>query len=189
MSLKQGDLVTVMLENDKVSNTYIFQRLVGEDLRAQLSHPLYPGILIEKDIRLLNKVGPQLKDSIERSLDYAMTFKTYLDYNSVADLESLCMYHIVTKKLTPRQKRVLSGLCGSIAAIKLNNEIKDAMEIIVENEGVLDEFNRMWYNNFSGLFKGNQQITSKKQRGSIFNIAGFVLSQLHTPSIIKSKVI
>ena len=67
--------------------------------------------------------------------------------------------------------------------------IKDAMDIIVENEGALDEFNMMWYNNFSELFKGNQQITSKKQRGSIFNMAGFVLSQLHTPSIIKSKVI
>ena len=56
------------------------------------------------------------------------------------------------------------------------------MKFIVENQGLFDEFNAMWFNNFDGL--GKQPITSKKQRSSIFNMAGFLLAELN-PTAVK----
>jgi hypothetical protein len=68
-----------------------------------------------------------------------------------------------------------------IASIKLNNDVKAAMDLVSANAAILDEFNAMWYRNFQGLFSGRQPITSKKQRASIFNITGFVMAELETP--------
>ena len=187
MDLKEGDIVTVDFRYNNASNTFIFKRYIKDahPPLVQLTHPLCPRIVIEYGEQSINNVGSILKDSTERSLDFAMHNKELLDYNTVADLEALCMYFVVTRKLTPKQKSILSMICGLIASIRFNNEIKDAMTFIVKNEGLLDDFNKMWYDNFSGLFKGRQNITSKKQRGSIFNIAGFVLAELENPSVLK----
>ena len=76
-------------------------------------------------------------------------------------------------------------LGGFIAITKLQDDISNAMALISKNAAILDEFNAMWYNNFSGLFKRNQPITSKKQRQAIFNIAGFVLAELENIVVFK----
>lgn len=174
------DIVTVKLENPAASNTYIVDTVIDD--HALLKHPLFPRCLVKFKIEDLNRVSPNVKDSIERSLDFASRNKQYLDYNTCADLEALCMYFVFCRKLTPRQKSILSNICGTIASIKLDNDINAAMESIKENAALLDEFNSMWYRNFNGLFSGTQPITSKKQRAAIFNIAGFVLAELETPT-------
>ena len=181
-NLKEGDIVTLDFNSD-VSNTLEIHKIV--DNHAYLNHPLSPDIFIKKELSTLNKVSPNVKDSTERSLDFVKTNKEYLDYNNKLDLESLCISFIVNRKLTPKQKKILSDLSGKIAEIKFNGNVKDAMRFITSNEVLLDGFNKMWYNNFSNLFSGKQTITSKKQLSAIFNIAGFVCAELSIPSAKK----
>lgn len=173
------DIVTVKFENTVSSNTYIVESDCGDTVL--LYHPLFPHAFLRVAKQQLDLVAPNVKDSIERSLDFVKKNAQYLDYNTIADHEALCMYFVIRRKLTPRQKNTLSNICGTIASIKLNNDIKIAMELVVANSAVLDEFNAMWYRNFSGLFSGKQPITSKKQRAAIFNIAGFVMAELGRP--------
>lgn len=174
-----GEVVTVKFENAVSSNAYIVDSDCGDTVL--LKHPLFPSCLLRLNKDVLDLVSPNVKDSTERSLDFAKINQKYLDYNTLADHEALCLYFVVRRKLTPRQKNLLSNMCGSIAAIKLNEDIKAAMELIKANEAILDDFNAMWYRNFGGLFTGRQTITSKKQRSAIFNIAGFILAELERP--------
>lgn len=184
--IKSGDLVTVSLEdNNLASNTYRVAYPPMENT-AILFHPLTGSrILIAKPLDELNKVQANLKDSTERSLEYARRNEEYLDFNTSAELEALCLYFLVHRSLASRQKRTLSNICGNIASIYFHNDISLAMRYIVENEGVLNDFNRMWYDNFKGLFTNAQPITSNKQRASLFNIAGFVLAELESQKVLK----
>lgn len=182
-SLKIGDIVTVSFDNLVSSNTFIVKDFNQNE--ALLYHPLFPSVYIKEELNNLNLVAPNIKDSTERGLDFANANRKYLDYNTIADLESLCLYFVVKRKLTPRQKFSLANMCGTIASHMFNNDIKAAMTYITRNEGILDEFNSMWYRNFNGLFTGKQPITSKKQRAAIFNIAGFALAELEIPTTAK----
>ena len=178
MDIKSGDLVTISID-ENTSNTYIVHENLGEE--SLLYHPLFEDCYIIKSNSELNMSAPNIKDSTERSLDFVVNSKKYLDYNTVADLEALCLYFVVKKKLTPRQKNILSNITGMIASIHFDNDVKMAMKFIEENNALFDDFNAMWYNNFKGLFVGQQPITSKKQRASIFNMAGFLLAELNNP--------
>lgn len=180
-TFQPGEIVTVKFENVVSSNTYIVESDDGDTVL--LCHPLFSACLMRFSKRQLDIVSPNVKDSIERALDYVKNNAQYLDYNTLADHEALCMYFVIRRKLTPRQKSILSNICGTIASIKLNNDVKVAMELVTANSAVLDEFNAMWYRNFSGLFSGRQPITSKKQRAAIFNIAGFVMAELERPTV------
>ena len=177
--IDKGSIVTVDVNSETSSNTYIVHEKVGD--KCFLYHPIFPECFIEKNINELNKIAARIKDSTERGLNFALNSKKYLDYNTLADLEALCLYFSIRRKLTPRQKHLLSTICGTIASIKLNNNTDQAIKLIIENEGLLDDFNKMWYHNFRKLFNGQQVITSKKQRSSIFNIAGFVFAELNYP--------
>ena len=181
--IKVHDIVTISFDNLVSSNTFKVKDIIEDE--ALLFHPLFPTVFVKKKLSECNLIAPNLKDSTERGLDFANSNKEYLDYNTIADLESLCLYFVIRRKLTPRQKFTLAKMCGTIASHKFNNDLAAAMAFIVKNEGVLDEFNRMWYGNFSGLFSGKQRITSKKQRAAIFNIAGFALAELEIPSTPK----
>lgn len=181
----KNDVVTVRFENTVSSNAYLVDTDDGND-SVLLKHPLFPECLLRLNRADLDLVAPNVKDSTERSLDFANSNQKYLDYNTLADHEALCLYFVVRRKLTPRQKKLLSDICGSIASIKLNDDVKIAMELIKAHEAILDDFNTMWYRNFNGLFTGKQTITSKKQRSAIFNIAGFILAELERPIAHKS---
>ena len=191
LTIKKGDIVTKSFDNLVSSNTYIVDSILIPETTGLIStealvfHPLFPTVLLREDLSNLNQVSANLKDSSERSLDFANGNKSVLDYNTVADLEALCMYFVVRRKITPRQKHMLSSICGSIASIKFNDDVKLAMDFVKKNEGLLDEFNGMWYRNFKGLFSGQQQITSKKQKDAVFNITGFVLAESENPSVPK----
>lgn len=180
---KPKEIVTVRFDNIVSSNTYLVESDCGDSVL--LHHPLFEACLLRFDKSSIDVVAPNVKDSIERSLDFVNKNATYLDYNTLADHEALCMYFVCRRKLTPRQKSILSNICGTIASIKLNNDVKAAMELVTSNAAVLDEFNAMWYRNFSGLFSGRQPITSKKQRAAIFNIAAFVMAELERPTTAK----
>lgn len=181
-NLKPDDIVTFEITKG-ASNTFILDGVL--DGVAYLRHPLNKECVVKALRCDLNQIASVLKDDTERCLDFAKNNKEYLDFNTVGDLDALCLYFVYKRQLTPKQKSTVSNICGIIASIKFNNDIQKTMNFIVRNEGLLDEFNRMWYNNFKGLFSGEQFITSKKQRASIFNIAGFILAQLENPIISK----
>ena len=182
MTLNKNEIVTLDLKTQS-SNTYSVDSDEGETVL--LTHPLSGGMLLRVNKNELNLVSANLKDSTERCLDYANSNRRLLDYNTNSDLDALGVYFFMKRKLTPRQKHMLANICGILAQIKFNNDLKPAMEFVVKNSSLLDEFNLMWYNNFKALFQGRQPVTSKKQRGAIFNIAGYVLAELETPSVPK----
>lgn len=180
---QKGEVVTVTFQDKVSSNTFLIQADLGDEVL--LNHPLFPECLLKYNKSVLDTVSANIKDSTERGLDFARSKASYLDYNTLADLEALCMYFIVRRKLTPRQKNILSSINGTIASILVNNDIRIAMDTVKENAALLDDFNAMWYRNFQGLFSGKQQITSKKQRSAIFNITGFVMAELERPTANK----
>lgn len=182
MEYKSGQIVT-RVNALNASNTYFVDRDEGDTVL--LTHPLAKGLMIRVSKQELNIVGSQLKDSIERCIDYANIRRDMLDYNTNQDLDTLCMSFFIKRQLTPRQKQTLAAICGILATIKFNNNISEAMDYVAQNSNVLDEFNLMWYNNFKALFTKKIPVTSKKQRGAIFNIAGYVLAELESPSTRK----
>lgn len=184
MTLKPGDVVTVKHDdgNTEASNTYIIDGLLPNN-DVLLMHPLSgPNVLIRVTPDKINIVAANIKDSSERALDFARKQTKYLDYNKAAEIEALALYYVVNRKLTSRQKNGLSAINGYIASIQFNQDIKQTISFVHKNKGLLDEFNFMWYSNFKNLFNGTQAITSLKQRQSIFNIAGFILSELENPT-------
>lgn len=185
MSVKAGDIVTVPLKSNvpNTSNTFIVDLILGEDVLVR--HPLAKDCFLKFKKDTLDVESPNIKDSTERSLDFARRHQDLLDRDSVEDLDSLCLSFIVKRKLTPRQKQILSKLNGYVAKQLLNSDVKKAMRVVVENQGVLDDFNSMWFNNFKGLFTGQQKISSGKQETSIYNMAGFVLAETENPVYMK----
>jgi hypothetical protein len=182
--VKKDDLVTVTLEeNNQASNTFRVYAEIGDEV--VLTHPLHPKCMIVKRKDELNKVQPNLKDSIERALEYAVNRQDNLDHNAKGELEALRLYFVVNRSLTNSQKNHLANICGQLASIFFHNDVNIASRCVIENNAVLDSFNLMWFNNFRDLFYGRKPITSPKQRASIFNIAGFVLAELESQRIKK----
>ena len=177
--MSKDNIITYEFSNDASSNTFVVDK--EEDTTILAKHPLAEGVLVRLDKNKVNTVPANVKDSIERALDFVKTNLSFLDFNAKADLEALSIYFVVTRQLSPKQKSRLATMCGKIAVFKLNNDIKSAMSLIKENEGVLDDFNTMWYKKFRDLFTGKASITSKKQRSALFNMAGFVMAELATP--------
>lgn len=182
MKLQVGQIVTYDF-GTQASNTCVLEVL--ENSYALLSHPLAPGILLMAELHKINTVSANGKDSSERCLDFANSNKDMLDHNTRQDLFGLGVIFSASRKLSPKQKHTLANICGLLAQNKFNDDLKSAMGFVGKNVGLLDDFNLMWYNNFKGLFSGKQPVTSKKQRGAIFNIAGYVLAELETPSVPK----
>jgi hypothetical protein len=180
--MNEGKVVTYEFGTPASNTCYVDH----EDANfAYVTHPLAPCILIRALKSKINQSAPNGKDSTERCLDYASANQEMLDYNTLMDLTGLKTIFAIYRKLTPKQKQVLAHICGMLAQNKFSDDLKLAMSFVSRNVGVLDEFNLMWYNNFKGLFTGKQPVTSKKQRSAIFNIAGYALAELETPSIPK----
>lgn len=175
--MKPGDIVTVELEEtNKASNTYLVEAIDGD--KAFLTHPLSPKVFISKKKSELNRVAANLKDSTERAIEFSMKNSNYLDYNTKSYVDALAMVFVVSRKLSNKQKKDLSDICGCIASIKLDHDIDIAIRYINENRGVMDSFNQMWYSNFRQIFEGKRSITRPNQRKAIFNMAGHVMAEL-----------
>lgn len=182
MNLQKNSIVTYDFKTS-ASNTCELDSV--EEHTVLLTHPLARGILLRVSKDQINTVSANGKDSIERSLDFANANSFMLDHSTKLDLYSLGIFFFISRKFTSRQKHTLANICGILAMAKFNDDLKSAMSCISKNLGILDEFNLMWFNNFKGLFSGKQPVTSNKQRSAIFNIAGYVLAELETPSIPK----
>ena len=132
--MKKGDIVTVPLEpNNNAANTYIIYEVLEHV--ALLRHPLNDDILIAKPKPVINTVAPNVKDSMERGINYILQNKDIFDFNSLAELEAIILYFIVHRKLSNRQKQTISNLCGAIAEHYFNDDISLAIKYINENSG------------------------------------------------------
>lgn len=184
MEIKKESIVTADLGNDN-SSTFIVDTV--EENSFLLTHPLAAGILIRVPASRVNKSNANIKDSLERGIDYANTNRKYLDYNTALDLEAVAIFFTLKRLLTPRQKQTLANICGVVASVKFHDDVNLAIQFVNKNSALLDEFNRMWYINFSNLFSGRHPISSKKQKIAIFNIAGYILAEIENPKINRHK--
>lgn len=181
MNIKKNDIVTLNFLPKNSSNTFVVDTVEVDSVL--LTHPLLlKGMLLRANKDTVNTVNSNIKDSSERAIDYANQNRKHLDYNTCKDLDALGVYFAFTRNLSPKQKQMLAGVCGTIASDKFAGDLREAMNFVTKNSTMLDDFNLMWFNNFKGLFTGQQQITSEKQRSAIFNIAGYVLAELENPT-------
>ncbi len=186
MTFQKNSIVTVDLGTKNTSsNTFLVDTDEGDTILVK--HPLACGFLLRVHKDDVDTSSANLKDSLERGIDYANSNRQLLDYNTAADLDALGIYFTLKRKLTPSQKHILANICGSIASSHFADNIREAMSFITKNQTLLDDFNSMWFNNFKPLFTGQQNISSKKQRSAIFNIAGYVLAELENPTANRRK--
>lgn len=185
MEIKQGDLVTVQLEeHNSSSNVYVVARkFEGESL---LNHPLFPACYILKKDTELNLVSATLKNPTEKCLEFVMKNKELLFPDLVAEVKALAAYFIIQRKLSNSQLKSLAFFCGRVASAKLDNNVVLAMKTVTTNVGLLDEYNTVWFNNFKNIYEG-KKIPSPNERSSIFNQAGFVLAQLETTIVPQNR--
>lgn len=177
---KVQDLITVPAAYN-TPNVYQVVEDLGENLLV--NHPLFPDLLFLVAKSAVNVTAANLKNSSERGLDFVKAHKSFLDFDQCADLEALSMYFIIRRKLTNPQLKRLADMQGIIAKNLFNNDLSLAMKTINENSGILDYFNAMWYKNYSKIFSSKQAICSPKQVTTIFNMAGFVLSEMANPRV------
>lgn len=181
------EFFTLLQENKKDTLTYLIANKVYVGDSGQmlffLIHPLAPKAYIAiggenlQDV-LSKQVQTTGKSIIQVQLEYAKRYEKYLDYDLNAEVESLALYFVTNRSLTAEQKNKLSRICGRIAAEYCHHDLALAIRFVNENVALLDDFNSMWYNNFKKIFNGGKRADTAKQRASIFNMAGFVLSQL-----------
>jgi hypothetical protein len=184
MTIAKNSIVTLNLNNTS-SNTFIVDTI--EENSYLLSHPLAPGVLVRVEKDKVNLTSANIKDSSERGIDYANLNRQYLDYNTSQDLDGLAIVFALKRKLTLRQKTILSQINGVVAKSKFNDDIRETMSFIKKNVTILDDFNLMWYNNLSEIFNGNLIIKTVKQRNVIFNIAGYLLAEMENPTTKRGR--
>jgi hypothetical protein len=184
--MQKNSIVTVDLgQEQSASNTFLIDTI--EDETVLVTHPLACGLLMRVGKCDVDVTAANLKDSIERGIDFANSNRSMLDFSTLEDLDALGISFVFKRKLTSNQKQVLANICGSIACYKFDDNIKKAMEYISKNQAALDDFNLMWFNNFKSLFAGTQVISSKKQRTAIFNIAGYILAESENPTVNRRR--
>jgi len=175
--IKVNSLATVDLGKfSNSSNTYrVVSKLRGK--KVLLAHPLTEECFIIKDEESLNKVAPSLKSPTEKCLDFCKKHKNLLGFKSNATLDALCYYFVIRKDLAANQKEELAILCAKIANITLKNNLLNALTLITDNLGVLDEFNLNWYTRLQPSLK-NIASLEQKQVKQVVKIAGFILAQI-----------
>lgn len=182
----KGDKVTLDIDSG-ASNVFVVQKLEKDEVL--LNHPLYPEVYIKVSKNKLNMVPPSLKDTSERLLDYTKANKDFLDFDMRIDLKAMSMVFVVSRRLTSSQKRRLSMMLGTISSKVFNNDIEKAIRFINQNHQLFDSFNSMWYENLKFIFSSPQSIVPKKNRATIFNMAGALLAELENPKVENGKAV
>jgi hypothetical protein len=190
--MENREFFTLPLEDSEGTITYIIneiQDMPDRTVRALLFHPLAPKVLVpflakSREDLLAAQTQTQGKSNLQKTLEYANKKKDLLEFLLRTDVESLCMSFVVYRLLTPRQKKRLSGFVGIVSSIYFHSDLRLAVRFVEENYALLDDFNKAWFDSFmkvtkqTGFFSGLPKQLSPKQRPVMFNIAGFVLSQL-----------
>lgn len=176
-NIKVGDLVTVDLGSfNTVSNTYRVYEKIGN--KCFLSHPLLSDCFIVRSESELNNTIAVLKNPLEKCLTYLAENKKYLGHSAVADLEAITSYFLIRKEITLKQRTDISNMCGKVAVSILNNNLSLSTEIIQKNQILLDDYNRLLYNNFQKVIITPTLVKAKSERFAIYNLVGYVLAQL-----------
>lgn len=170
-----GQIVTYDFGTPNSNTFYVYAVL--ED-RAVLFHPLKNDLFKIVPVNQLNNVPPQLKSNLDKMFDLVSRNENMLDYEDSTIFEMLSSYYIQNRKLSNRQKKSLSDLTGKVASSSLDQDVNKAKAIINAEVGLLDSFNLLWYNNLKDTILNKESRLSEKQKSAIFNMAGFVLSQM-----------
>lgn len=176
--IKAGDLVTVDLGSySNSSNTYkVVTKIRGK--KYVLAHPLAPECYVIKKEEELNKVGASLKNPTEKCLEFCQKHKEFLGFKKQATLDALRFYYVVNKDLASNQKEELATMCGSLATMLVKNDITIASKLVTDNEGLLDDYNLIWYKKLNSCFKDISKIDTQFKKLFIYKVAGFVMAQL-----------
>jgi hypothetical protein len=179
--IQVGDLVTISLtEYQVVSNVYQVSKKIDDE--SVLSHPLAPDCFIIRRDDELNKTFPSMQSPIERCLVFAKKSRDLLGYTMAADLDALCYYFVIRKDFSPKQRHDLANICGKIASVVLGNNLSIAITTIKQNRALLDEYNLNLFNGVKKVIDDPLAIKSKRERYTIFNIAGFILAHTQNKS-------
>jgi hypothetical protein len=175
---KKIDKLVVVANKTGESNVYAVH--LETENGVYLKHPLCPKVFIYEDKTELDKVPVVQKSSMERCLDFALSQQNLLDFHANLELKIMSLSFVVTKKWSNRQKKFLSMICGDIAKIHLQNSVYLALKIINDNSALLDDFNKYWYEHerYAPIFAGKTQFKTDREKGTIFNMAGFILAQI-----------
>lgn len=174
--MENEELLTLRLKRDEGTLTYRVVTKTAEEYH--LNHPLAPNMLLICVKSSVDDIQTAGKGDCQKLLEYGKKYSKYLDFNTVSELDAICYYFVMNRNLTSTQKRSLSIICGKIASYTLNGHLQAAMKIVNDNKGLLDYFNMIWYEKFAEHFEGKKVIDTRAKRDAIFNMAGFVLSQL-----------
>jgi hypothetical protein len=179
MDLKVKDLVTVDLgKYSTSSNTYEIAGFSEDQQTAFVTHPLVDKqIFLIYPISSFNQIQAKLQSPVERCLFFAKQNREILGYKLQAELDSLVLYFFLKKGLAPNQKENLAFICGKIVSVMLKNDFQQAIDLVNKNSSLLDDFNRVWYENAKSLFEDVTKISNKNKRLIVLKIAGFVMAQ------------
>lgn len=174
--------VSVRLEEGQVANTYLIDSWDDESETVLLYHTRFPLILLRFPfVAVRESFECKGKGSEELTLDFCRKWTKVLDAADIDILESLEMVMVVKRRLSKRMKLSISMMLGKVAQFKLNDNVEEALSLAQEHSEFLDSFNLKRYNKLLMFLAGDKPITSEKQRISVFNLAGFVMSQIIYP--------
>jgi hypothetical protein len=178
MKYQVGDIVTVHIQGNASTNTYVIQHVLGD--WCVLNHPLNPEISLFRKACELN-VAPveSSKSPTENSLWFLKNHLDKLDYDKRCELDALILHFIAYRNLSNTQKKALSNIGGYVAGILAQNDIDAMIRLVKENKSLLDSFNLMWYENYKEIFEGGKKISTKGQQHTIQNMAFFTLAQMN----------
>lgn len=183
--MKPGSIVTVDYgPYNQYSNTFQVFSDSGEDV-IYLNHPLAPQCITTRTLAEINIVSPKTQAPIERCLFYLKKHEGLLGSQVSGEMLGIYYYFILNRDLTKTQKSTISRFCGKVAELKFSSNVEQAVVVINQHAALLDEYNLMWFNKFSKLFKNPTLINTKSRRSAVFNMAGFVLAQLEINSTLK----
>lgn len=187
-ALKLGDLVTLDNQGSQVNSNVVV--VVGQyEGKYLVTHPMAQPYVMIKEESELNRTSPVPKSNTERCIDFLLKHKEYLNYEELSDIQAICYYFVANRKFTGKLIRTINHYCGKIAKIKLENSLPSAINLVMINKGILDEFNRSWFEALSDYYyekvddRGRRKYPSPKHINSMFNQAGWVMAQLETYSV------
>lgn len=182
---------TLTLDGGEGTITYLVQGIQTESdgsVLCLLSHPLCPTVLMplraatREDLESL-QTQTQGKSNLQRWIEYTVKrANENLDVWVRQNSDSLALLFVVNRRLTKSQKGQLSSISGKIATYYFHNDLKLARRYVRENYVLLDDYNKVYFDRITEQLDrigrdGKPISPSEGQRETLFNIAGFALSQ------------
>lgn len=169
-----NDLVII---KDKPFVTYILDSFEGKS--ALLRHAFIEGLLLRVPLDSIMPFQIYSSRPVDRSLKFLNDNKSLLNYVDNCELEAINCVFFLKNIISTAQLQKIAQMQGKLASIHFSGDINKAIDLVNVNEKILDSFNQRWYSHYSRFFSKQQIPLMDNQRNAIFNIAGFVLSELN----------